>query len=607
MATILIAEDEPVVREPIAHVLRLFGHQILTAPDGRAALGMLNGRVVDLLLLDVRMPNMSGLDLLRQIRRSASHAQLPVILLTEAVDRELLLEARQLGVCSCLLKSAFSMDELMRRVNSMLAGEGSRRRSAVAMRIPAAPAHPPATGIEPEPAGSPGTPLSQLRPLIGRATLLERIARSAELRACSPTLAEVRRLSESADASIDQIAGAIRRDHALAVRVLRLANSPAYCRDHPVDSIDRAVVRIGLTGIGQAILNLGLVDQLTQGPALEGLDTRLFWEHSIATGLLAARIASDTGSMAPDAAFTAGLLHDVGRVLLAEAVPDEYATVLRTARERSLPLDLVESQLLVLNHAEAVSQVLTTWKFPRHLIDPIILHHRPLHELRHAAASHLPELLTLVLANRLAHALLLGDSGNDALWPTHELCEMLGLRSETLNAISRQIHRDTAELKAAMLAAMPAGTWPDRRALALKQLGVRLRPLFVATEPALDAFRLLCERLGDPGPPNLGVIHIHDARDVRSVAPIYRETEQRARAERLPLLVLTPAPRIVPDQDLLADRRCAVVTLPATLSAIVRAVRRLLATPAPHSPAGPAADQRASQPAGPTHAGSAAP
>jgi CheY-like chemotaxis protein len=116
VSTVLVVDDMPIFRDPIAASLRLAGYETLCAADGAAALTLARVRRPDVVLLDVSMPVMDGFTCLRDMRRDPRLADVPVILLTAASDRKFVIEAGKLGVKDYLLKSRFSLEDLLARV-----------------------------------------------------------------------------------------------------------------------------------------------------------------------------------------------------------------------------------------------------------------------------------------------------------------------------------------------------------------------------------------------------------------------------------------------------------------------------------------------------------
>ena len=120
MATILVVDDAPVCREPISAALRLAGHKTLSASNGQEALMVLQKEHPDLVLLDIAMPVMDGITTLRKIREMPQFKDLPVMLLTAVTDSQYLTSASDLRPAEMLLKSQFSLQEMLARVQRCL-------------------------------------------------------------------------------------------------------------------------------------------------------------------------------------------------------------------------------------------------------------------------------------------------------------------------------------------------------------------------------------------------------------------------------------------------------------------------------------------------------
>ena len=120
MATILVVDDTPISREPIAASLRLAGHKTLCASNGQEALRLLRGACPDLVLLDASMPILDGVATLRRIRANPATVDLPVILLTASTDEHDSARLAALKPAACIAKSRFSMQDLLSTVKRHL-------------------------------------------------------------------------------------------------------------------------------------------------------------------------------------------------------------------------------------------------------------------------------------------------------------------------------------------------------------------------------------------------------------------------------------------------------------------------------------------------------
>ncbi len=585
---ILLIDPSPIVRECLALLLRARKDRVHVAASTDEGRAYLASYPVDLIVIDPEIDEGEGLKLIRAVRHDPKLGVTPLLVLTHARDKSIILMLVELGVSHCLLKSNFTIDAFFKRL-------------AIAAKShphPIERAPDPADPAEPAPAGThagacpsgvntaaiPTTEdaiksLKELKPVLGRADLLERLQKVSELRAISPAVANVMRMARRKDASTDALVKAVRVDHAIALKVIKLANSSAYTRGDPVTSVKDAVVRIGTESICQAVTNIGIIDQLSASTVLPGFSPGLFWEHAIAVAITAAELARQTKQIEPDQAFTIGLLHDIGRILLAEAIPDEYAGVARQAKALSLPLEQLEKRMLLMTHAEVAQEVLRTWAMPRDLVDPIVYHHLSMSNIRSASPKNANAIAVVALADRLVHAMEIGASGNDAIYPTEDFFEALRLAPDTLENLAERIPEMTDDLKIAMLSGSDPVPAPTR-------FSATLPPLLYVTASHADAIRTIIapEQRNPEDPPTIAVVRVR-APDER--APLTRkllDLEQEAGVGPLPVLVLSPAGNLLIQENHLQGRAHAKLALPTTRDR-VRAAIGAICTP------GHAADQ----------------
>ncbi len=560
MTRILIVDDMAVFREPIAAALRAKGYETACAENGRQALGMVKSRAPDLILLDVAMPVMNGLEYLKAVRDDVSIPRPPIILLTAVAEKDYVVQAAQLGVREYMLKASISLEDLLERIARCV--EEARSYAAPAVAAPRT------RGADPAP--------QDHKSSHGRSGVMQRLAACHDLEAFPPAVSLVLEVTAGEGAPIDAIAEAIRLDQAIATRVLRLANSTLYKRGRPCDSIDKAVMRIGPVGIRQAVLKIGVIDRFSNFK-LGTIDAGQFWEHSLACGFISSEIAAARGADR-ELAFTAGLLHDVGRVAFAQELGGDYEAVWRAAVDEGLPLEQVEARMLGIDHAEAMGRLLEKWDFPRDLADPIVLHHTTAASIRAAAPGRVHAVATLALANRLCHALCLGNSGNETIYPTEELCELLGADSVLLARIVATARKQTEELQLVMLAASWGQGWVDRRQKLRSALDRALYPLFVGRNPERDAYRIFTQQLADPrpAPPNVGIMHIVSQREQATISQRYEFTETQASGARLPLVILSPKGELALEARAMAGRHCEFMATPVAASRLVAAINRAL-------------------------------
>ncbi|MEX2219926.1 MAG: HDOD domain-containing protein, partial [Phycisphaerales bacterium] len=420
--------------------------------------------------------------------------------------------------------------------------------------------------------------LKGLRPMLTRSDLLAKVDASAQLKALTPTVAQVLKLTASDRTSIETVSRAIAQDQAIALKILKLSNSAAYTRGEPVDSVQKAVVRIGLDRIRQAVLNLAVIDQFTSAAFQGPLNTLQFWEHAIATGLIAAELAHAQGEKEADAAFTMGLLHDVGRIIYAEQLGPAYVEVIHAAQALGAPLEQVESRLLLMSHADVMDRILHAWGFANHLVNPIVHHHLSPANARNVAPKQLTEILRLGLADRLAHALLLGASGNDTIYPIDEHCQALRLDGAAIQRVEETARTETDNMKFTMLSNTSGAPWPKRRDELRSMLNAPFRPLFVSAEPRVDSYRMFCDALADPGgeePPNVAIVHLAAGRDRAGVSQALLAAERERGVQELPAVVLSPGAKLTLEGPA-ATRRSELLATPVQAQRLLDAVGMLL-------------------------------
>lgn len=213
-------------------------------------------------------------------------------------------------------------------------------------------------------------------------TLTERFVADIEglsdLPSLSPVLAQLVATLGREDASVADVAAIIRQDPVLVARVLRSANSAAYAGRSSVTSIRDALLRLGLLRVRR----LALVASLYDAVPVRGTraSRELFWQHSlgVASGSeIIARLATTAPEDAdPEAAFLAGLLHDIGLLVLESHYPKEAAAVKRHADAEGVPLCVAELAVLHTDHGELGALLASHWSMPEPIPSAIRAHHR---------------------------------------------------------------------------------------------------------------------------------------------------------------------------------------------------------------------------------------
>jgi putative nucleotidyltransferase with HDIG domain len=183
---------------------------------------------------------------------------------------------------------------------------------------------------------------------------------------------------ESPNGSMAVVARYISQDPVMAAKMLQMANSAFFGSIHEVTDISEAVMMLGTERVRSLILMAGVFSQY-DNLKCNGFSLELIWDHSLWVGLLSRTIAlGETRNVKmADMAFTAGLFHDIGKLILAGNVPDLYEAVRRKQKEASLSQRDAELAVMGTTHAELGACLLATWGLPLPILEAMAWHHEP--------------------------------------------------------------------------------------------------------------------------------------------------------------------------------------------------------------------------------------
>jgi len=191
---------------------------------------------------------------------------------------------------------------------------------------------------------------------------------------------QIQKVINDPNVSAAQVAGILAEDPAMSVKVLKLTNSAFYGLSREVETVKHAVVIVGLEAIKNLVLSASVLDMF-KGHSLDQDFQERFWRHSLSTGFAArilARKLQQRGMVDPDTAFSSGLLHDIGKLVMCCYLPDDYARFMVARKGDSEHLDCeIEESLLGYTHAEIGGYLATTWNLPQKLADAVTFHHYP--------------------------------------------------------------------------------------------------------------------------------------------------------------------------------------------------------------------------------------
>jgi HD-like signal output (HDOD) protein len=361
---LLLVDDEPRILSGLSRALRSSGSrewEVATAGSGDEALAQLSTTPADVVVSDVNMPGMDGPTLLGEVRRRWPD-----------VVRLVLSGYADGGAAGRLAAVAHQFFDKPLRIADLV--DSLRRIEKLRVRF-----------------GNPA-----LRALIGGI---------AELPAAPAIYVELTDVIEDPRATLDDITQVVRKDPAVAAKVLQLASSAFFARGGPIADLRGAIGRVGGRVVRMVALSAGA---FRPPPRVAAVVDRM-QAHGLAAGVLAEQIVADPDQR--EAAFVAGLLADLGMTALVTWLPDRYLPML-TAHGQP-PIHVREQEAFGVTHAEVGAYLLGLWGLPRVVIEAVSCHHDPLAVGEPARDP--------TLAAYVAHALL-GDEPVDELYLARAGC-----------------------------------------------------------------------------------------------------------------------------------------------------------------------------------------
>ncbi len=204
-------------------------------------------------------------------------------------------------------------------------------------------------------------------------TLLDRID---ELPPLPAVAARVMGMADEERTSAMDLAQVLATDQALTAKLIRISNSAYYGFARRVSTVREAVVMLGFKQVRQVAVGASLMSTFKQQQRPDDpFNIDLFWGHSVAVAVTAEALTKKTRVARPEDGFTAGILHDIGRLVLRQTMPDEFYEAVRMACNTGMPLHLAEIKLTGYAHDDVGGALGERWKFPPHLIDAVRCHH----------------------------------------------------------------------------------------------------------------------------------------------------------------------------------------------------------------------------------------
>ena len=333
---VLFVDDEPNVLRGLERMLYPLRNEweMVFTESGEAALAVLEQTCIDVIVSDMRMPGLDGIEFFSEVRERYPH--IVRIILSGYCDSE------------TILRSVSPVHQYL-----------SKPCDAETLRDTVLRA-------------------SALRELLTCESLKNLVTRIETLPSLPSLYMEVIEELQSPDASIQKLGEIISKDLAMTAKILQLVNSSFFGFSRHISNPAFAVNLLGLETIKALVLTIGVFSRFEE-MELNGFSLDSLWSHSRNVGAAARRISLEekVDVNVTDDALMAGMLHDVGKLVLAAKVPETYSTVLSVASEERISLWKAEYEILGTSHAEMGAYLLGLWGLPGSLVEALAYHHCP--------------------------------------------------------------------------------------------------------------------------------------------------------------------------------------------------------------------------------------
>jgi HD-like signal output (HDOD) protein len=368
MKRVLFVDDEPMVLDGLRRMLHGMGREweMEFVSSGEAALQSMAAKPADVVVSDMRMPNMTGAELLNEVLRRyprtvrfilSGYSEIEMIMQCVGGTHQFLSKPCDGETLRSLVRRAVGMDSWMNddRVKTLVAGMKT---------VPSLPAL--------------------------YFQILEQL--------------------RSPESTLDKVGETIAQDPAMTAKMLQLVNSAFFGLRRQMNNATEAVGQLGLETVKSLVLAIHVFSELDSRPGTK-LQVEGIYHHSLATAGAARRIAQLEGAdrRILEECFTAGLLHDIGRLVLVANAPEQYKEALARAQAESIPLTEAERAVFGVSHAEVGGYLLGLWGLPVPIAEAAVFHHCP--------APGLTKRFTSLTAVHVANVLKQGPGQPGAVSP----------------------------------------------------------------------------------------------------------------------------------------------------------------------------------------------
>jgi HD-like signal output (HDOD) protein/CheY-like chemotaxis protein len=335
--SILFVDDEPRVLQGLRRSLRGMRHewQMSFVESAAEALQSLEAKPCDIIVSDMKMPGMDGAELLHEVK-----ARWPETI-------RLILSGYSAG--EALLKSVGPTHQYLSKPCDPQVLRDTIRRA------------------------------ESLRALLGSESLRRLVAELDSLPAMPSLFRQIVSMLQEPNASLDAVGELIEKDLAMSGRILQMMNSAYFGLRNPATSVPQAVSYLGLDTVLVLVLTVQIFSQFEESDAAAAFSLEALRQHSMRSGLFAKAITliETRDPKEADDAFTAAMLHDCGKLILATNLSARYELVHMYAKKKGVGLKVAEREVLGATHAEVGAYLVGLWGLPDSIVEAVAFHENP--------------------------------------------------------------------------------------------------------------------------------------------------------------------------------------------------------------------------------------
>lgn len=335
-AKILFVDDESNILNALKRKLHFMSTEweMSFADSGKKALDILDQSAYDILVTDMRMPEMSGIELLGFVYER--HPDVVRIVLSGHTDRSAVIQS--IGLAHQFFSKPTETDELIETLKRIL----------------------------------------YVKHQLNNADMLKVISQMKALPILPSIYKELMEIIKSEEVSLKKIGDLISQDISISAKILQLVNSSFFSVMKKVSDIHQAINLLGLEIVKDIILTFHIFNQVDV-QLIKRFHLKELWIHSLGVGTLAKAITQDLklSSEKAESAFVAGLLHDIGRLILVLEFPNTYSEVIQRVKTEKISLIEAEREIFHITHCEIAAYLTSLWGFSSCITEAILLHHKP--------------------------------------------------------------------------------------------------------------------------------------------------------------------------------------------------------------------------------------